>query len=66
MFIVDYFGFKHIKYSNILHILTFYTTPRTPYLFISIYSFPPISSGAIIIEFSSEFIFGTYGVSVEF
>ncbi len=28
MFIVDYFGFKHVKYSNTLHVLTFYTTPK--------------------------------------
>ncbi len=27
MFILDYIGFKHVKYYNIFHILTFYTTP---------------------------------------
>ncbi len=45
MFIVDYYDFKYVKYSNILHILTFYTTPRgwVKMLSLTLWSQPPIT-----------------------
>ncbi len=75
MFKTEIINDKHfIKNNNLLIKSTFYTTPTLKFLLFKpfrlverpIYSFPPISSGAIRIEFSSEFIFGTYGVSLEF
>ncbi len=62
MFIVDYFGFKHIKYSNVLHILTFYTTPKE----VLKISLPPILLGAIHLQSFQDLMIKRYGVSIEF